>query len=294
MKTATLLVGGLLLSAFLSGPVSAEQVRVKVTARVSDVSDPGNILAGKIVFGQRVTGTYVYNTNTPNESPDPGVGRYHPYANEARMRFVAGSIVFESVQPTQGIRMEVQSQTSGEGRFFMISPENKPLASGASVETIALEIRGNGNVTETTALPHVAPDLTHYWIKDVILGGSVAGSYYFVRAQIEVAERVVADAIEVSPASGSFVANQHFDAALTLPRNTTPANAHAVANGVTLPLTYPGNCQLQPPNSAGKRSLLCPAADSVLPIAAGAPIEWTVELTNGTILTETVTWELAP
>jgi hypothetical protein len=293
MKTAAMLVGGLLLSALLSGPAAAEQVRVKVTARVSEVSDPGNALGGKIVFGQRVTGTYVYNTNTPNLSPYPGSGHYVPYANEARMRFVAGSLVFESVQPTQSIMIDTHSQASGEGQFDMFSTENNPLANGAIVETIALDIRGTGNVTESAALANAAPNLTNYHIKDIVLNGTGNGSFYFVRAELEVAERVIADAIVVSPASGSFVANQHFDASVTLPRNTTVANAHALANGVMLPLTYPGNCQLQAPNSAGKRSLLCAGADAALPIAAGAPIEWTVELTNGAILTETVTWELA-
>jgi hypothetical protein len=79
-----------------------------------------------------------------------------------------------------------------------------------------------------------------------------------------------------------------------LPRNSVVSNAHAMANGTPLPLTYPGSCQLQPQVGTGRPSLLCPAADSVLSIQPGAPIEWTVELTNGTIYTETVNWERAP
>lgn len=60
-----------------------------------------------------------------------------------------------------------------------------------------------------------------------------------------------------------------------------------------LPIGYPGYCSLvPPPNSAGQPAVLCPNADAVLPQTAGAPIEWTVELTNGTVLTETVNWTL--
>jgi hypothetical protein len=46
MKRAALLVSGLLLSAFVSGPAAAEVVRVRVTARVSQLNDPSNVLAG--------------------------------------------------------------------------------------------------------------------------------------------------------------------------------------------------------------------------------------------------------
>jgi hypothetical protein len=130
-------------------------------------------------------------------------------------------------------------------------------------------------------------------MKEVMINGNGSGGSFMFRAQIEVAELIVPDALAVSPASGSFVANQHFDAAVILPRNSIVSNAHALANGMLLPLTYPGVCQLQAPNSAGNPSLLCPGADAALGIAAGAPIEWIVELTNGTVLTETVNWTLA-
>src|SRR5690606_27481198 len=69
MKKAALIVSGLLVSALVCGSVVAEPVRVRLTARVTDVSDPQGHLNGKIVPGQRMNGTYVYNTNTPNRWP---------------------------------------------------------------------------------------------------------------------------------------------------------------------------------------------------------------------------------
>jgi hypothetical protein len=288
MKTAALFVSGLVLSALASGPVAAEIVRVKLTARVTEVTDTGG-LEGKVVVGQRVNGTYVYNTNTPNLAPFPGLGTYHPYANEARMRFAVGGLVFESAQPTQGIEISVYSESFAEGQFTMTSQDNKPLPDDTVVDSIAFDLRGSGNMTQSEALANAAPVLGDYWTKEVMIGG---GSF-FVRASIEAAELIVPVALEVSPASGSFVANQHFDAAVILPRNSVVANAHALANGMLLPLTYPGNCQLQPQVGAGRPSLLCPGAEAALANAAGAPIEWTVELTNGTILTETVNWAFA-
>lgn len=290
MKTAALFFGGLLLSALAAGPAAAEPVRVRLTARVTQISDPGNVLAGKVVTGQRVNGVYVYNTNTPNQSPFPGSGHYQPYANEARVRFAIGSLVFESKQPTQGIVIFINSDTSGSGQFIMDSTDNKPLAGGTAVSDIFLEFRGSGNMTQSGALPTVAPSLGSYWAKEV----TITGGSYSVRAQIEASELIVPVTMEVSPAAGSFAANQDFDAALILPRNSTVTTAQATANGHPLPLTYPGSCLFYSAFGAGKPWLLCPGADRALPIAAGAPIEWTVELTDGTILTETVNWEVAP
>jgi hypothetical protein len=298
MKKAALLLGGLLLSAFVAVPASAEVVRVRLTARVTNIDDPGNVLNGKIVYGQRVTGLYVYNTNTPNRSTIPNVGEYWPYANEARLRFAVGSLVFESKQPSpQGIRIVVQSQASGYGAFNIESNDNKPLADGSIVYRLSVNLFGNGNLTETIALPKVAPNLQGpFYTKEVAVNAGVPqGPAYGFRAIIEAAELVVPDAIVVSPASGTFAANQHFDAAVILPRNSVVSTAQASANGVTLPLSYPGSCQLQPQVGTGKPSLLCPAADNALfGIPAGTPIDWTVTLTNGTVYTESVNWERAP
>lgn len=291
MKKAALIVSGLLLSALACGSVAAETVRVRLTARVTDVSDPQGHLDGRIVPGQRMNGTYVYNTNTPNQSPDSSMGQYQPYANEARLRFASGSLVFENVAPTQEMLISVQPHNFGSGYFLFDSNENKPLPNGASVDFINLLFNGVGTLTESAALATVAPDLQGYWQKNVSISGG--GGSFQLNAMIEAAELIVPNAFEVTPATGNFVPGQQFDAALILPRNSNVASAQASASGFPLPLSYPGNCQLLPPNSAQKPSLLCPNAESVLPTAHGEPIEWTVVLTNGTTLTQTVTWALA-
>lgn len=297
MRKATLLLSGLLLSAFVSGPAAAEVVRMRVTARVSNIDDPSGRLAGKVALGQRVTGTYVYNTNTPNAAPDPQyTGEYHPYANEARLRFAVGSLVFESKQPTQGIGILIFAQPPGGGwgQFWMFSNDNKPLADGTLVNDIQMQIQGSGNLTESSALPTAVPVFRTYQSKQVVISTNSPAGNYSITADLEAAEAIVPDAVVVTPASGTFAANQHFDAAVILPRNSVVSNAHAMANGTLLPLTYPGSCQLQPQVGTGRPSLLCPAADAVLSIQPGAPIEWTVEMTNGTVYTETVNWERAP
>jgi hypothetical protein len=293
MKKATLFVGGLLLATLACAPAMAETVRVKVTARVTQAQDPGGVFNGKIVEGSRLSGTYVYNTNTPDYSEEPEWARYRPFANEARMRFVAGGIVFENIAPTQGITILVDpEETFGSGAFEMVSEQNKTLASGASVSEISVRFHGFGSVTQTKALPTAAPaPLADYFIKQVLITGG--NGSFILSADVESAELIVADTVQISPAAGSFLPNQNFDAALTLPRNSNVVNVIAKANGAPLPIGYPGYCTLvPPPTSAAQPAVLCPNANAVLPQTGGAPIEWTIELSNGTILTESVNWTL--
>jgi hypothetical protein len=292
MKRAALLVSGLLLSAFVSGPAAAEVVRVRVTARVSQLNDPSNVLAGKVVVGSRVNGLYVYNTNTPNTSPMPGYGDYRPYANEGRLRIAVGSLVFESKQPTQGIGILIRAENNGSaGLFNIMSHDNKPLADGTTVNLLQVMLDGFGNVTQSIALPPVAPVPSTYWNKDISVSANGPNGAYSFQAQIEAAELVIPDAIVVTPASGQFAANQHFDAALLLPRNTLVHYWEATVNGQYLPMY----CEFQQQVGAGRPSLLCPGADQVLStLPPGAAIEFMVSLTNGVVYNETVTWERAP
>jgi len=293
MKRAVLFLSGLILSAFVSGPAAAEVVRVRVTARVSHISDTNNVLAGKVVIGQRVNGLYVYNTNTPNQAPFPGFGDYRPYANEARVRFAMGSLVFESAQPTQGIGILVRAEngSGNPGLFNVMSSDNKPLADGTIVAQLQLLLDGLGNVTQSVALPTVAPIVQTYGTRQIVVRANAPTGSYIIDAQVEAAELVIPDAIVVTPASGTFVANQHFDAAVILPRNSVVSTAQATVNGVPVGLSYPGTCQLQPQVGTGKPSILCPSADAAIPVQPDSPIDWTVTLTNGTVYTESVTWE---
>jgi hypothetical protein len=64
------------------------------------------------------------------------------------------------------------------------------------------------------------------------------------------------------------------------------------SGGVALPLSYPGTCQLVAPSNAPRPAILCPDAHAALAGAASRQIQWQVELTNGTVLNETVDWRL--
>ena len=63
--------------------------------------------------------------------------------------------------------------------------------------------------------------------------------------------------------------------------------------GTPLALNYPGTCQLAPANNAARPALLCPGADAALVSLQGVTqIDWQVTLTDGSLLTQSVQWNL--
>jgi hypothetical protein len=102
-------------------------------------------------------------------------------------------------------------------------------------------------------------------------------------------------AIEVSPSAGSFLPQQHFDAAVLLPLGgaAVVATMQASVGGTALALNYPGTCQLATPFNSGRAALLCPGADAALTSLQGiTQIDWLVTLSDGSSYTQSVQWNL--
>jgi hypothetical protein len=99
--------------------------------------------------------------------------------------------------------------------------------------------------------------------------------------------------LEVSPASGNFSSQQHFDAALLLPLGSQVASAQASVGGTPVPnLSYPGQCTLVS-NTTSRTQILCPNASQALS-PGPTTVNWQATLTDGTVINQTVLWNLAP
>lgn len=301
MKMPAVFFCATLLAAISMNPASAESVTVNVTARVTGVSDYADALGGQIQIGQQISGSYTYATNLTDHHASPAIGVYLPPPGQAGTRLSVGSLVFESRvtdESTFDIGIQAGNPSGGGYSYFhLASRRNQPLPNGAVVEGIGIYFDDpNGHAPLSDALPADAPDIQDFPERYIVLEGYLGeGGLYSVMAVIESVALVPPKAIEVSPATGSFLAQQRFDAALLLPEGSSIASMQASAGGNPLPLAYPGTCQIAPPNSANRPAILCPDAHTVLP-AAGGPIQiqWSVELTDGTVVNELVQWTLVP
>jgi hypothetical protein len=143
-------------------------------------------------------------------------------------------------------------------------------------------------------LPTGAPDLSQFSEKSINVFGNTETNSFAVEIIIDsVSVNPPGNGLIVSPASGSFSRLQRFDAALLLPPGKQAQHMQAFVGGMPVPFGYPNMCSSVPPNSQGRAAILCPDAPFRLPDGA-SQIEWRVDLTDGTMLAKSVTWELIP
>jgi len=75
----------------------AALIEIAITAEVTDVDDPGSLLEGNVNVGDTITGSYKYDSDTPDSSPiDPVVGFYWHYSAPHGITLNVGSLIFQS------------------------------------------------------------------------------------------------------------------------------------------------------------------------------------------------------
>lgn len=284
MRKTPALLGCAFLAMLTVGSALAAPVTVKITGHITGWSNPGNL--NGIAMGQPVTATYTYNTDTPDQDPSSTVGRYQPSASQASVSFSTEVLQYESQSTTTFDLFVQQAPSPGLNWLGMqIASSDSHLP----VQLLTFDIWNfSGYAPPSDALPTGAPDLSLFSTREINLYGMDENFNSFqLTAAIDTAEVVAG--IEVSPAAGHFLPQQHFDAALLLPPGSTVVSANASAGGSALPLSYPGTCQLV---SSPRPAVLCPDAHAALAVATSSEIHWSVELADGTVLHQTVDWSL--
>lgn len=294
MKTASCILYGTLLSALSIGAATARPISVKLTGHVSGVTGGDIYLGGQVQLNEAVTATYTYDTSAPDLDAS-GNGAYElPVADGAAVRIVIGTFVFESDSASQITASVSPSSELGPGGWSLTSSPNKPLPDGTLVDWIQVyfgDYTGTGFTSD--ALPDGAPDVQAFDYRRIIVSGAPWGAME-VDVDIDSAE-LVPPAIEISPASGKFLSQQHFDAAVLLPIGAQVTSMQASVNGSPVALSYPGTCQLVPPNSLGRPAILCPNAHTILASSTSdTKIDWRVTLADGTVYTDYVDWTRIP
>lgn len=318
MKTALYSFCCLFLLGILVDPASAAVITVNVTAHVVQLSDPNGVLAGQIVMGQAVTGSYTYDTSTPANG-GAGSGEYQPAVPPATLSLSAGPLLFQTYAPQPQnlippiVQLNVQPGSPNNfSSFFLTSSSNQLLNSGVPVGLIDWMsfnfFDSTGQWPTSVALPSGAPSLQNLGQSAIMIQSSSSINLQVI-AQID-SVALAPPTLAVSPASGSFLLQQQFDAAVVLPVGAQAVvSMQASANGAPLPFNYPGNCTLtlvqpfnpsQPPTQT-QQAIQCSNANTVFftplppsPPQPGLPlpITWQVSLADGTIITKTVTWTL--
>jgi hypothetical protein len=293
MKRTTTLLCGSLFAVMAMGSAIAEPVTVKLTGTVSGIFRPyGPDLQGTIQMGQPATVFVTIDSDTPDQDPNPHHGSYAPVA--AHIRITTGSWTFQSL-PTSEFTGEVNLvPDNGPQSWYLVSHHNEPLPNGTNVSWITLSAHesAGGGLSSDALDPLVLGNPGFSYRRVIVEGGDQQN--FEVTLKIESAE-LLPPQIEISPSAGFLLTQQNFDAALLLREGTQPASLQASVNGVPLGLDLSTTCQVVPPSTGVRPAILCPDAHAALASFTGyTKVDWQVTLTDGTVLSKSVNWDLIP
>jgi hypothetical protein len=278
---------------------SAAVITVNITGHVTDwgvsTSDP---FFNQIYSGEPVTASYTYDNATgPNAQ-----GQYQPNLPPAGAVVTIGPFSFQAFAPPppyQGPPVSfylIPQTTPGDGSAVYMIYVSQLLQGGAPVGGqlgyVSFGfIDPNGQWPVDSNLPTGLPAPSTLAQSSIYITYGAFGSST-IKIQID-SVALAPPSLEVSPASGNFSNQQRFDAALLLPVGSQVATAQASIGGSPVSsLSYPGQCTLVP-NTTSRAQIVCPNASQALS-PGPTTVNWQATLTDGTVINQTVLWNLAP
>jgi hypothetical protein len=159
-------------SAFCASAPSSP-VTISFTAKVDSVDDFGTgALCADVAAGDKITGTYTYDLNTPDDNAEPWVADYNytEAPNGVTVNLPGGVTTRTNPDLTPGfpvtdflIEFVNGFPQDGSDHYAWISYSNDPLSCGNLVETIAWQLDDpTGRALKDTALTKQPPKLKDF------------------------------------------------------------------------------------------------------------------------------------
>jgi hypothetical protein len=157
-------------------PAKAELVTIKIEAVVDDVVEAGDYLNGRIKVGDLITGTYTYDTDTPDSSPLPGVGRYEHYGYPSGFSLSVGGLDFMTDPANTNFLIEIVNNYPYDDGYSLSSYSNSPLSDGTPLNNISWSLGDYSAAALTSSeLPTTAPVLNDWNLNFLQIWAGVGG-----------------------------------------------------------------------------------------------------------------------
>lgn len=158
---------------FCGLPVNGALITIGIEAEVDDVHDADNYLEGRINVGDLITGSYTYDTDTPDSNPLPGVGDYEYFAYPSGFSLSVGGLDFMTDPANTDFLIEIVNNFPGDA-YSVISYRNLALSDATSVNNISWGLRdysASATAISSIDLPTTAPVLDDWPTNFLDIGG---------------------------------------------------------------------------------------------------------------------------
>jgi len=170
------------------------QIRIEVTATVSLVDDPDNLLDNRVAPGDTITGFYTYNSFAVDSNPLPQVGDYRYNTAPNGIRLNVNGLRFGTNPVDVDFLLEVVNDYENLDNYVVISYNNL-FAVSATGEFVTNTIDWQlDDPTQTalssTALPRTAPVLSNWQSIFGLSISSTGDDSLLIRANVSSALRI--------------------------------------------------------------------------------------------------------
>jgi hypothetical protein len=155
-------------------------IEIAIEAEVTAVSDSGNLLEGNVNVGDTITGSYKFDSDTPDSSPiDPIVGHYWHYSIPHGISLNVGDLLFQTTPSNvEFLVLIVNNNSLGHDIYSIISYNNHIVDENLQVESISFALKDySGQALIADDLPVLPPQIDDYKDENylVIAGGREGG-----------------------------------------------------------------------------------------------------------------------
>jgi hypothetical protein len=178
LSTAILLF---VLGLFVSN-ANAELITISLSATVNYARDDGGYLEGKIDVGSIITGSYTYESTTPDSKPETWGGDYWHYSSPAGVFLSVGGFEFKTDLENVAFCVSVRDNTPDDV-YAIGSSNNSLLSNGVSVESIWWQLNDHTHTAfSSDALPVTEPVLRQWQANVLDIEGEQGG--YHLMAEV--------------------------------------------------------------------------------------------------------------
>lgn len=191
IKKAEILTAIFVVLCLWTGNLRAGLITIYLTAEVTYVDDHADLLEGKVTIDDIITGSYSYDSDTPDTNPSDTVGDYWHYNTPYGINLSAGSLVFQTDPDNVHFLVEVcNNHIPPPDGYLLRSYNNLPLSNWVHVERISWQLDDySGTALSSAALPTTPPVLED-WERNYlqITFGYKGSSYILARVTSAIPE----------------------------------------------------------------------------------------------------------
>ncbi|MCX5638761.1 MAG: PEP-CTERM sorting domain-containing protein [Planctomycetota bacterium] len=143
-------------------------ITIQIEGVVDSVWDAGNYLEGKVKVGDIITGTYVYDSDTPDSNPSAIGGRYEHHTPPHGIFLSVGGFDFQTDLTSVDFLVEIINNYPPDDDYFLVSKHNIVIPNSVSVGDISWFLYDPlENALTSDVLPEDAPVLDHWHLNDL-------------------------------------------------------------------------------------------------------------------------------